>query len=208
VVLRAEEAVDPSTVLAAERWIVRDRFGGNVARYVAALSDAHLSLPAARAIVADRLARGRVQERFRPRPPTAAQIAAFISTYAATNVRLVEVDPEAPWLGDAVRGFAVQTLAPNEVFALPTGRRARIDTVDGRFAVSPLGPSLPLLALPPARARDVAQGILGRFARDAVYQGWLRSQEATLLGEAVCVRDDLPVEGDIDLTAWVPFLGG
>jgi hypothetical protein len=208
VVLRAEEAVDPSTVLAAERWIVRDRFGGNVARYVAALSDAHLSLPAARAIVADRLARGRVQERFRPRLPTAAQIAAFISTYAATNVRLVEVDPEAPWLGDAVRGFAVQTLAPNEVFALPTGRRARIDTVDGRFAVSPLGPSLPLLALPPARARDVAQGILGRFARDAVYQGWLRSQEATLLGEAVCVRDDLPVEGDIDLTAWVPFLGG
>ena len=207
-VLRAEGGVDPMTVLAAERWIVRDRFGRSVARYRAALSDAHLTLADARSIVADRLARGRVQERFRPRSPTGAQIAAFISTYAATNVRLVAVDPEAPWLGDAVRGFAVQTLAPNEVFALPVGRRARIDTIDGRFAVRPLGPSLPLLALPPARARDVARGVLGRFAKDAVYQRWLRSREGSLLGDAVCARDDLPAKGDVDLTAWVPFLGG
>jgi len=207
-VLRAEVGVDPVTVLAAERWIVRDRFGRSVARYRAVLSDVHVTLADARSIVADRLARGRVQERFRPRLPTDAQIAAFITTYAATNVRLVAVDPEAPWLGDAVRGFAVQTLAPNEVFALQAGRRVRIDTVDGRFAVRPLGPSLPLLALPPARARDVARGVLGRFAKDAVYQRWLRAQEGGLLGRAVCVRDDLPAKGDVDLTAWVPFLGG
>jgi len=206
--LRAEGGVDPETVLAAERWIVRDRFGGSVARYRAALSDAHVTLADARSIVADRLARGGVQERFRPRPPTDAQVAAFVSTYAATNVRLVAVDPEAPWLGDAVRGFAVETLAPNEVFALPTGRRAQIDTVDGRFAVSPLGPSLPLFALAPARARDVARGVLGRFAKDAVYQQWLRTREGSLLGDAVCARDDLPAEGGVDLTAWVPFLGG
>jgi len=207
-VLRAEVGVDPVTVLAAERWIVRDRFGRSVARYRAVLSDVHVTLADARSIVADRLARGRVQERFRPRLPTDAQIAAFITTYAATNVRLVAVDPEAPWLGDAVRGFAVQTLAPNEVFALQAGRRVRIDTVDGRFAVRPLGPSLPLLALPPARARDVARGVLGRFAKDAVYQRWLRAQEGGLLGRAVCVRDDLPAKGDVDLTAWVPFLVG
>jgi hypothetical protein len=206
-VLRAEEVIDPQTVLAAERWIIRDRFGGSVAHYRAALAAAHVTLADARAIVADRLARGLVQERFRPRAPSAAQIAAFISTYAATNVRLVSVEPEAPWLGDAVRGFAVQTIAPDQVFALSAGVRAQIDTVDGRFAVRPLGPSLPLHALPPARARDVAKAVLGRFAKDAVYQQWLRAQENDLLAKAVCARDDLPVAGDVDLTAWLPFLG-
>lgn len=207
-VLRAEGDVDPMTVLAAERWIVRDRFGKSVARYRTALAAAHVTLADARAIIADRLARSRVQERFRPRPPSGAQVAAFISTYAATNVRLVAVEPEAPWLGDAVRGFAVQTIAPSEVFALRAGRSARIDTVDGRFSVRPLGPSLPLFALPPAGARDVARGVLGRFAKDAVYQRWLGAQAGSLLLDAVCARDDLPANVDVDLTAWVPFLGG
>jgi len=112
VVLRAEHPIDPQTVLAAERAIVRDRFGGSVARYRAALADAHVTLPDARAILADRLARDRVQERFRPRPATATQIAEFVATYAATPVRLVEVEPEAPWMGGAIRGFAVDTIAP------------------------------------------------------------------------------------------------
>ena len=82
-----------------------------------------------------------------------------------------------------------------------------IDTVDGRFAVRPLGPPLPLLALPPARARDVARGVLGRFAKDDVYERWLRTQENALLANAVCARDAVPAQGDVDLTAWVPFLG-
>jgi hypothetical protein len=29
-----------------------------------------------------------------------------------------------------------------------------------------------------------------------------------LLAQAVCARDDLPVKGDVDLTAYLPFLGG
>jgi hypothetical protein len=206
VVLHAAAGIDPQTVLAAERWI--DRFGGSVARYGAALADAHVTLADARAIIADRLARGVVQERFRPRASSVAEIAAFISTYAATNVRLVSVAPEAPWLGDAVRGFAVQSIAPDEVFTLVAGRRESIDTVDGRFSVQPLGPSLPLFALPPARARDVARGVLGRFAKDDVYQRWLRTQENALLTQTVCARDDVPTEGDVDLTAWLAFLGG
>jgi hypothetical protein len=135
VVLHAAAGIDPQTVLAAERWIVRDRFGGSVARYGAALADAHVTLADARAIIADRLARGVVQERFRPRASSVAEIAAFISTYAATNVRLVSVAPEAPWLGDAVRGFAVQSIAPDAVFTLVAGRRESIETVDGRFSV-------------------------------------------------------------------------
>ena len=99
------------------------------------------------------------------------------------------------------------SIAPSEVFDLPQGHRSMLDTADGRFAVLPLGPPLPLFALPPASARNVARGVLGRFARDDVYQGWVAAQQGRLLATAVCARDALPVKGDVDLTAWAPFLG-
>jgi hypothetical protein len=206
-VLRTAEPIDPATVLSAERAVVRDRFGGSVPAYRAALAAAHVTLTDARAIVADRLGRERVEERFRPRPPTAQDVAAFLSTYAATRVRPVSVQPRAPWLGDVDQGLAVATLAPAQVFRLPTGRSASIDTIDGRFQVTPLGPSLPLFALPRAQAVRTAVDVLDRFARDDVFQSWLSGQESKLLATAVCARDDLPTEADVDLTAWVPFLG-
>jgi hypothetical protein len=207
VVLRAQQHVDPVTVLSAERAIVRDRFGGSVARYRAAVTAAHITLPDARAIIADRLARELVEARFKPQPPTASQVADFLETYASTQVRLVSVEPRAPWLGDAVRGFAVDTIAPAAVFGLPQGTRRSIDTVDGRFAVRPLGPPLPLYALAPSSARDVARGLLGRFAKQAVYDRWLRTQQVTVLKSAACARDLVPAKGDVDLAAWAPFLG-
>jgi hypothetical protein len=206
VVLRADEPVDPSTVLASERAIIRDRFGGNVSRYRSALAAAHVTLADARAIISDRLARDRVQERFKPKPATSRQVSDFVATYGATNVRLVSVDEPAPWLGGARRGFAVDTFAPEQVFALPIGEKKAIDTLDGRFTVRALGPSLPVYALAPARARDVAQAVLGRFAKDNVYQHWLRAREAALLANAVCAKDDVPAAGDVDLTLWAPFL--
>jgi hypothetical protein len=206
-VLRQQRPIDPQTVLSAERAIVRDRFGRSVARYRAALAELHMTLADARAIVADRLARDRVKERFRPRPPTSTQISEFTSTYAATNVRLVSVDQPAPWLGGALRGFAVATIAPEEVFLLPQGKGRRIDTIDGRYVVRALGPSLPLYALAPPRAQDVARAVLGRFAKDDVYDRWLRARETALIADAVCARDAVPARGDVDLTGWAPFLG-
>jgi len=195
------------TVLAAERAIVRDRFGSSRARYGAELAAVRLTVGDGRAIIADRLARGRVQERFRPRPPTPVQVRDFLATYATTRVRLVSVDVEAPWLGDALRGYAVETIAPAAVFRLRQGRSVPLDTVDGRFAVRALGPPLLLYALPPAAARDVAVRVLGGFAKDEVYERWLQGQETRLLGNAVCARDAFPARGDVDLTAWAPFLG-
>ena len=207
VVLRKEQPVDPVTVLSAERAIVRDRFGGSVARYRSALAAAHVTLADARAIIEDRLARDLVQLRFRPQAPTPTQVAQFITTYAATEVRLVSVEPRAPWLGDAVRGFAVATIAPGAVFDLPQGKLRAIDTADGRFSVRALGPSLPLFALAPPRARDVARGLLSRFAKQAVYDRWLQARAIAVLQSAACARDLVPAKGDVDLTAWVPFLG-
>ena len=206
-VLRAAEPVDPATTLAAVRAIVHDRFGGDAARYRAALAAAHVTLADARAILADRISRERVEQRFRPRPSSASDIADFLATYAAASVRLVAVSPRAPWLGDVDQGLVVATLAPPALFRLPTGRRAVIDTIDGRFEVQPLGPAQPLYALPRSQAIDVARGVLGRFARAEVFEHWVRTQEAALLQNAVCARDEFPAPAEVDLTAWVPFLG-
>jgi len=206
-VLRADTPIDPQTVLAAERAIVRDRFGGSGSRYRFALASAHVTLQDARAIIADRLARDRVQERFRPPPATQTQIAEFESTYAATRVRLVEVDAPAAWIGGAVRGFAVETIAPEQVFSLPQGQLRTIDTIDGRFSVRALGPAVPLVALSPVQASTVARAVLGRFAKLDVYDRWLRGRETQLVAGAVCIRDAVPALGEVDLSAFVPFLG-
>jgi hypothetical protein len=206
-VLRAEAPVPSASVLAAERAVIRDQFGGSRAKYLAALATAKVTLIDARAIIADRLGRERIEQRFKPPAPTADEIAAFDSTYANTQVRLVSVSPEAPWLGDAFRGFAVETIAPPPVFTLPQGRPTSLDTIDGRFTVKPLGPSLPLYALPPANQTSVARQLLGRFAKDQVYAGWLGKQEAALLDKATCSGDQLPAPGDVGLGAFVPFLG-
>jgi hypothetical protein len=93
------------------------------------------------------------------------------------------------------------------VFDLPQGKRRVIDTVDGQFAVRPLGPALPLFALAPSSARDVARGLLGRFAKQAVYDRWLAERQTAILQSAQCARDQLPARGDVDLTAWATFLG-
>jgi len=206
-VLRTAEPIDPATVLSAERAIVRDRFAASIPAYRTALLDAHVTLADARAIIADRLGRERVEERFKPRPSSASSVASFLSTYAGTRVRLVAVSPRAPWLGDLDQGFAVETLAPIQVFRLATNRTATLDTIDGRFSVHTLAAPLPLFALPRAQAAGVARSVLDRFARDDVFQSWLQGQEDKLLESAVCARDQLPTEADVDLTAWVPFLG-
>jgi hypothetical protein len=66
---------------------------------------------------------------------------------------------------------------------------------------------VPLLGLAPNEAQSVARVVLGRFAKLAVYERWLRTHELGLLAAAVCVRDAVPAQGDVDLSAWVPFLG-
>jgi hypothetical protein len=73
--------------------------------------------------------------------------------------------------------------------------------------VRPVGPAVPLLALSPTQASAIARGVLGRFAKLDVYERWLRTREIRLLADAVCIRDAVPARGDVDLSAWVPFLG-
>ncbi len=206
IALRREVQSNPVDVLAAERGVVKGRFGGSRARYLAGLRRSRLTVLDARALIADRLARDAVEARFKPRRPAAGEIADFVSTYGTQTVRLVEAEPAAPWLGDARRGWAIASLAPDALFTIATGRNVRIDTPDGRFTVRAVGPAMPLELLSGAKAAAAARAALERLAKGDVYASWLKGAEQSVLRDAVCVRDTLPTPGAVDLSPFVPFL--
>ena len=206
VVLRAEQPRDAVSVLAAERGIVQGRFGGSRSRYLAGLRGSRLTVLDARALIADRLARDAVEARFRPQRAAGPQVEDFLLTYAAQSVRLVEAKPDPPWLGDAARGWAISTLAPAQLFTIPARKNVKIDTPDGRFTVRALGPPMPLELLPREKAEVAARAALDRLAKQEVYASWLEHAEQRVLTDAVCVRDQLPSAGRVDLASLVPFL--
>jgi hypothetical protein len=203
-VLKAEHAVQPAQLLSAERAVIHSSFGGDRKRYWAGLAQAKLTIADARAIIAARLEHDDVEARFRPRPPTSAQIADFLATYAEQPARLVQTTRSAPWLGGAKKGWAVSTLAPSEVFALDDA--GTIDTPDGPFDVSPLGSAVPLALVPHVQAVEAARAVLERLARDAVYRSWLHDAEQKQLDAASCAGDQMPTPAATDLSAFVPFL--
>ena len=203
-VLGAEQPVDPKDVLSAERAVRASGFSGSRPAYYAALRQAHLTIADARAVIVARLQRDLIQARFRPPAATPAQIADFLSTYADQPVRLVRATEKAPWLGGTAQGWAVSSLAPAGVFTLEG--EGTIDTTDGSFTVTPLGPVQPLALVPRAQARAAAKAALERLARGQIYRSWLHAQEVKRLPSAVCLNDRLPIPLATDLSAFVPFL--
>ena len=203
-VLKADRPIAPDALLSAERAVVQASFGGDRKRYWAALAQAKLTIPDARAIIAARLERDDVEARFQPRPPTGSQIADFLATYAEQPVRLVQTTRNAPWLGGTTKGWAVSTLAPSEVFTLK--QAGTIDTPDGPFDVAPLADAMPLALMPRAQAIVAARVALERLARDSVYRSWLHTQEQKQLDAASCAGDQVPTPTATDLSAFVPFL--
>jgi len=203
-VLKAEQPVDPKDVLSAERAVIAASFGGDRARYRSALSQAKLTLGDARAILTARLQRDLVMARFRPPSPTAAQIGDFVTTYADQPVRLVQTTTRAPWLGGGVRGWAVSSLAPSALFSLQGA--GPVDTPDGSFTVTPLGPALPLGLVARSQAEAAARVVLARLAREQAYRAWLHQQEQSRLAGAVCLNDRTPTPSPTDLSQFVPFL--
>jgi len=203
-VLNAEQPIAPEVLVSAERAVVHSSFGGDRTRYWSALAQAKLTIPDARAIIAARLERDDVEARFRPRPPTSAQLADFLATYAEQPVRLVQTTRNAPWLGGTTKGWAVSTLAPSEVFTL--AKAGTIDTPDGPFDVTPLGNAVPLALVPRAQATAAARVALERLARESVYRSWLHNAEQKQLAAGSCAGDQVPTPTATDLSAFVPFL--
>jgi hypothetical protein len=203
-VLQAEQPVDPVDARSAERAVVKASFGGDRKRYWAALAQAKLTIADARAIILARIQRDRIQARFLPPAPTPRQVADFLATYAEQPVRLVQTSEKAPWLGGTSKGWVVSTLAPAAVFSLESA--GDVDTPDGRFTVTPLGPALPLGLVPHAQAEAAARVALQRLAREKAYRNWLHAREQERLATAICLNDRMPTPSPTDLSPFAPFL--
>jgi hypothetical protein len=191
-------------VLSAERAVIVTSFGGSRTAYWAAVKAARLTLGDARTIIAARLERDDVEEQLKAPAPSQAAIADFLATYRDQQARLVMTTEKAPWLGGRTRGWAIESLAPAEVFGLAGS--GKIDTADGTFDVTQATPTLPLGLLPRAQAAAAAAEALGSLEREAEYRAWLRTQEKTLLGSAMCLNDQVPAAEETDLSPFVPFL--
>ncbi len=202
----AEQPVPRQALLAAEREVVADSFHGSTAAYLAALRQAHATVGIARSILADELRRARL-EQLQPAPtPQAAEVAAFYSAYPDLLVRRVRVSPSPPWLGSGKSGFALAEASPQSIFSLPTGRKAHVTTLLGRFDVRPLEHSQPIGALPLATVRSAIVAALRGFERAQAFEHWTIARQNVFLTRTICLRDQLPQPAAIDLTQYLPFL--
>lgn len=202
----AEQPVSRHALLAAEREVIADSFHGNRSAYVAALRAAHATVGIARGVLTDELRRARLElERYAPKP-TAAEVAAFYSSYPDLLVRLVRVSPSAPWVAGGKRGLAIAEAAPQRLFALPAGRKAHVATLLGTFAVRPLGPAQPLGSLPLSTVRPAIVAALRGFERAQSFERWTIARQNVVLAQTICLHDQLPQPAAIDLTEYLPFL--
>lgn len=202
----AERPVSRHDMLAAEGEVVREAFHGQRSAYVAALRQAHATVGIARGVLADELRRARLeQQRYAP-TPTASEVAAFYSAYPDLLVRRVRVSPSPPWLAGRKTGFALAEAAPQRLFSLPTGRKARVATLLGTFAVRPLAAAEPLGALPFTTVRPAIVAALRGFERAQAFERWTIARQNVALSHTICLRDELPQPAAIDLTQYLPFL--
>jgi hypothetical protein len=156
-------------------------------------------------VLGDELRRARLEQHRDAPKPTARAVAAFYAAYPDLPVRRVHVSPAPPWLA-ARTGFAVSESAPQRLFSLPTGRKSRLSTLLGTFAVRPLGPAQPLGALSLSTVRSGIVAALRGFERAQSFDRWTIAQQNHALNRTVCLRDQLPQPGAIDLTEYLPFL--
>jgi hypothetical protein len=193
-------------LLAEERSLISNRFGGSRAAYRRALARAGASVYIARGVLADELREARLGPHLAVRRPTGVEVGDYYETYGATRARAVEVKPAPAWLGGRSRGVAVSTVAPAKVFSVPVGKVTKVRTRDGVVKVRALGPPAPLATFPFARAQAGVYAALLREARAEAYDRWLLRKQKSALDAAICRRDQLPMPGTVDLTNQLPFL--
>ena len=197
--------VSPDEVLAAEKRVVRARFGGSRHAFRAALAEARGSLPIARGILGDELRRLELQARLRVPKTGPATVRRYLATHAAVPARLVTVSPAPSWLPEG-EGYALGSSAPAEVFESPTGRLVDLQTVEGRFRVRALEDTVPLEVLPLSLARPAAIRELTLENRSEAYAAWTLRKQRGAESRLVCQKDRLPENGVVSLSSFVPFL--
>jgi hypothetical protein len=206
VVAQRAAQVGYGDILAAERSIISARFGGSRGAYLAAIADARSNLSMARAVIGDELRRARIQSKFHVRGPSAREIADFHDTYGDLQARLVQAKTGAAWLGGRRSGYAVESAAPPRLMTLLAGRWTALWSPLGTVQVRPIGPPLPLGALPLGNVREAIRAALVAQAREDRYPTWLASAQRAAFPDAICWRDQMPEAGEVDLTNYLPFL--
>jgi hypothetical protein len=198
--------IDPARVLAAERRLIVDRFGGSRAAYVSALFEARANVPLARDAIADQLRRFDLEQMLTVDAPPGSDIRAFYQSYPNVLARLVKVAPAPSWLGGRTRGYVLAPVAPERLFDLPTAETSTLETERGSYTVTALTDPLPIGALPFIVARRAISAALQSFARDAAFDAWKMARENGALSRILCVRDALPTVASVELASFVPFL--
>jgi hypothetical protein len=198
--------VTQQDVLNAERGIIAVHFGGSRAAYVAALGRAHASLDIARAAIGDELRRLKIEATLKAPAPTGSDIAAFYANYPTTPVRLVQVKPAPYWLGGKTKDYALGSLAPLQLFKLPTGQPANLLAATGIYQVTPLGNTKQLGVLPLSLVRSAIATTLASYARADAFETWSVLRQTRMLNLAVCLGDDFPDPGAFDVGSYLPYL--
>ena len=202
---RASVAVAHKEVLAAERTLVANRFGGNRGRYRAALARDRATLAVARGVIADELRRRALQTRLRVKAPAVPQLAEFQETYGEMLAREVEAEPAPSWLPGG-RGLALEGDAPARLFTLRTGALATIRTFEGVLRVRAVDETTPLAAVPFELARPALARSLRDAARGDAYHVWTARTQNDALDRVRCLRDRLPAVGAVELASFLPYL--
>ena len=199
--------VDRQDVLAAERAIIASRFRGSRAAYRAALRAQRATEGLAREVIADELRQQRMGRRFRVGTPTPEQITSYYESVADTPARLVQVKPRAWWLGERREGLAIASLAPPQLFGMPTSKKwLRIRTADGVFKVRSEDDVYPLGTFPLSVARPTVVAALKEIQRRQVFERWFTRPLRDGLDRLRCRGDALPAVAVVDLTTYLPFL--
>jgi hypothetical protein len=158
-------------------------------------------------VIGDELRRLAIESGFRVGGATAAEINEYYETYGGTRARLVQTKTAAPWLGNHTRGFALESMAPPQLFSLAGGKGWHsIRTMRGIYQVRALDSPVSLGALPLGVARPAIANALQELARSDRYEAWLLARERVLDEQAVCRRDAQPEVGVVELTDYLPFL--
>lgn len=198
--------VSRQAVLAAERTVIGASFDGSRSAYLAALQQARSSVANAQAIIADELRRAQLERGLEARAPSAADVETFYKSYPHLLVRTVQASPAPSWLGGKPRGLAISEVAPEDLFTLPVGKQTVISTLDGSFTVKALDDALPLGAVAFSRARTAIAAALRGFSRGQAFEQWTIAQQHKALDKTICLRDQLPQPGAVDLVEYLPFL--
>ena len=198
--------VPRADVLAAERAIIRSRFGGSRTAYRRALARARTTEGLARGIIADELRQQRMGRRFRAARPTGQQVTEYHENFAEQPARMVRVKPRAWWLGNRRTGLAIGSVAPPQIFDLPAGKKVKIRTADGVFEVTAQDDTMPLGAFPVGIARNSVVEALRETSRRQLFERWFTRPLNDQLKNLRCADDQLPAVAVVDMTTFIPFL--